>query len=75
MSLAGVELATLAGAHDFDGVGDHVGPVKTLPECIAIEGARCCVVTTHPGVDISNQLPALGEGNASLQKPRRAALL
>ena len=66
MGLVGIKLTPFAGAHDFIGVGDCRGPVEALPERIAHEGAWCRVVTAYTGVDVSNQLSALRNGDASL---------
>ena len=75
MRLSGVELAPLAGPHDLDGVGDCSWPVKALPECIAHEGARRRVVAADSGVDVPDQLLALGNGDAALHDSRRAMLV
>ena len=66
MRLTGVELATLASPHNFSGIGDCCGPVKVLPERVAHEGAWCRVVAANSGVDVSEQLPALENGDATL---------
>jgi hypothetical protein len=71
----GVELASLAGAYDLVGVDDRCGPVEALVEHAAHEGARCCVMATYARVDVSDQLAAFGEGDASLQIPRRDTLV
>src|SRR6185437_10558807 len=73
--LPGVELATLAGSHDVGGVGDRGGPVKALTKRITHEGARCGVVTADASVDVTDQLLALGNGDASLQNARGTALV
>jgi len=65
--LSSVELATLAGPHDVGGVSDRGGPVKTLSKRITHEGARRGVVTASASVDVTDQLLALGDGDASLQ--------
>jgi hypothetical protein len=75
VSLAGIELAPLAGAHDLVGISDHGGPIKALAECIAHEGARRRVVATYARVDVSNKLKAVGNGNAPLQDARCASLV
>jgi hypothetical protein len=46
VSLAGIELAPLAGVHDLVGISNHGGPIKSLAERIAHEGARCRVAHT-----------------------------
>jgi hypothetical protein len=69
MCLAGIELAPFAGAHNLVGVGDRRRPVKALAERVAHEGARCRMMTAYDRMNISNQLSALGNGDASLQNP------
>ena len=64
--LSSIELATLAGPHDVGGVGDRGGPVKALSEHVAHEGTWCSVVITNAGMDVPDQLPALGNGDAAL---------
>jgi hypothetical protein len=66
VGLACVELSTLAGAYDLVGVGDRRRPVEVLAECVAHEGARCRVMTAYACVDVPDELPALGDGDASL---------
>ena len=39
MRLPGIELAPLAGPHDFGGVDDCSGLVEALPERVTDEGA------------------------------------
>ena len=75
MGLVGVKLTPFASTHDFVSIGDCRGPVEALPERIAHEGARCCVMAAYAGVDVSNQLSALGNGDASLQDSQGAALV
>ena len=70
-----VELATLAGLHDVGGVDDRGGPVKTLPKCVTHEGARRGVMAADAGMDVADQLLALGDGDASLQDTRGTALV
>jgi hypothetical protein len=59
-------LAPLAGAHDLVGVNDHSGLIKALAECVAHEGAWCRVVATHARMNVSNELAAVEDGDASL---------
>jgi hypothetical protein len=75
ISLAGVELAPFASAHDLVGVGDCGGPIKTLAERIAYEGVWRHVVAAHACVDILNELVSMGDGDAPLQDARHGALL
>ena len=56
-------------------VSDRGGPVKALTKRITHEGARRGVVTADAGVDVPNQLLALGNGNASLQDARGTTLV
>ena len=70
-----VELASLASPHDVSGVGDHGGPVKVLPKRVTHEGARCGMVTTYVGVDVPDQLLALGDRDAALQDARGTAFV
>ena len=68
--LPSVELATLTGSHDVGGVGDRGGPVEAFSKCVTHEGARRGVVTADASVDVTDQLLALGDGDASLQNAR-----
>jgi hypothetical protein len=68
-------LAPFAGAHDLAGVGDRGGPVEALVECIAHEGAGCCVMAAHARMYISEELAPLRDGHASLQDAGRSALV
>ena len=73
--LPGVELATLAGPHNIGGVGDRGGPVKALSKRVTHVGARRGVMTTGASVDVTDQLLALGDGDASLQDARGTAFV
>ena len=73
--LTGVELATLAGSHNLRGIGDGRRPVEALPTRITHEGAWRRMMATYSDVDVSKQLPTLGDGDATLQNPRGAALV
>ena len=75
MCFSSVELATLAGPHDVDGVGDRGGLVKTLLKCITHEGTWCGMVAADASVDVADQLLSLGDGDASLQDTRGTALV
>jgi hypothetical protein len=61
--------------YDLVGIGDRCGLVKALEERVAHEGARCRVVAAHACVDVSNDFPDVGNGDAPLQDPRRGALV
>jgi hypothetical protein len=66
ISLAGIELAPLAGAYDLVGVSNRGGPVKALAERVAYEGMQRLVVATHARVDVSDELATLEDGDAQL---------
>ena len=70
-----VKLASLAGPQDVGGVGNCSGLVKTLPKRVTHEGARCSVVTADASVDVTDQLLALGNRDATLQDARGTALV
>ena len=73
--LIGVELVAFARSHDLCGISDRGWPVETLLERIAHEGAWRRMMATDSSVDVSKQLPALEDRDASLQDPRGAALV
>ena len=75
MCFSSIELATLASPHDVGGVGDRGGLVKTLSKRVTHEGARCGMVTASAGVNVSDQLLALGDRDATLQDARGAAFV
>ena len=75
MRLTGIELAAFACSHDLHGVGDRGWLVETLSERVAHEGAWRRMMATNYGMDVSKQLPTLGDRDASLQDPRGAALV
>ena len=59
-----IELATLAGPHNVGGVGDRGGPIETLPKRVTHEGSWCVVMTAGASMDVTDQLLALGDGDA-----------
>jgi hypothetical protein len=73
IGLAGVKLAPPAGAHYLVGIGDRSGPIEALVKRVAQEGAWRRVVAIYARVDVSNQFPTVGEGDA--QDARRGALI
>jgi hypothetical protein len=75
ISLTSIELAPLTGAHNLVGISDRGGPIESLAERVAHEGARCGVVSAHSRVDVSNELAAVGDGDAPLQDASRDALV
>jgi hypothetical protein len=75
MRLPCVELTPLAGAYNPSGVGHCSWLVETLSEGVSHEGSRCCVVTASPRVYFLQQLLSLGDGYASLENARGAAVI
>jgi hypothetical protein len=75
VGFACIKLAPLAGAHDLIGISNRGGPIESLAERVAHEGARHRVVATHTHVDVSNEFPTVGNGDAPLQDPGRGALV
>ena len=66
VSLPSVVLTPFAGAYDLLGVGYRSGPVEALSALIFYQGSRRGVVTTHPTVDIAQQMLPLFDGDATL---------
>jgi hypothetical protein len=75
VSLAGVELAPLAGTYDLIGVVDHGGPVKALAERVSHEGTQRRVMAAYARVDGSDELAALWDGDAALLDAKRGVLV
>jgi hypothetical protein len=46
---------------------DRRGPVEGLAERVAHEGARRHVMAAHTYVDVADEFPTVGNGDASLQ--------
>jgi hypothetical protein len=67
VGLTCVELAPFAGAYDLVGVGDRCGPVEALAERVAHESAWCRVMSAHACVDVTDEILAMGNGDAPLQ--------
>jgi hypothetical protein len=61
--------------HDLAGVGNRGGPVETLAERVAHEGAWRRVVAAHARVYVPKELAPLRDGYASLQDAGRDALV
>ena len=75
MCFSSIELASLAGPHNVGGVGDRGGPVKALPKRVTHESAWRGVMAADAGMDVADQLLALGDGDASLQNARGIAFV
>jgi hypothetical protein len=75
VGLASIKLASFVGAHDLAGISNRNGPIESLSECIAHEGARRRVVVAHTHVNVSKELVPLRDGHASLQDARCGALV
>jgi hypothetical protein len=73
--LSCVELTPLAAAYNPSGVGHRGRPIETLSEDVSHEGSRCCVVTASPRVYLLQQLLSFGDGYASLENARGAAVV
>jgi hypothetical protein len=73
--LSCVELTPLARAYNPSGVGHRGWPVETLSESVSNEGPRCCMVTASPRVYLLQQLLSFGDGYASLEDTRGAAVV
>jgi hypothetical protein len=74
IGLACVKLAPLTGEHDLVGISNRGGPIEALAEHVAHEGVRHRVVATHARVDVSNEFPTVGDGDAPLQAPDAARM-
>jgi hypothetical protein len=70
-----IELTPFAGADNSSGVGHHRRPVETLSEGVSNKGSRCCVMTASPRVYLLQELLTFGDGNASLEDARGAAVV
>ena len=70
MCFSRIKLATRAGPHNVGGVGDRGGPVKALPKRVTHESAWGGVMAADASMDVTDQLLALGDGDASLQDTR-----
>jgi hypothetical protein len=73
--LSRVELTPLAGAYNPSGIGHRSRPVEALSEGVPNEGSRCCVVTASPRVYLLQYLLFFGDGYASLENARGAAVV
>jgi hypothetical protein len=68
-------LTPLVGAYNPSGVGHRGRPVETLSEGVSDEGSRRCMVTASPRVYLLQQLLSFGDGYASLENARGAAVV
>jgi hypothetical protein len=73
--LSCVELTPLAGAYNPSGIGHRGRLVETLSESVSDEGLRFCMVTASPRVYLLEQLLSFGDGYASLENARGAAVV
>jgi hypothetical protein len=67
VGLAGVKLASLAGAHDFASIADRGGPVEALAERVAHESAWRRMVAAYSRVYVLKELAPLRDRHAPLQ--------
>jgi hypothetical protein len=70
-----VELTPFAGADNSSGVGHHRRPVEALSESIPDKGSRRCVMAASPRVYLSQEFLTFGDGDASLEDARGAAVV
>jgi hypothetical protein len=70
-----VELRPFAGADNSSGVGHRRGPVEALSESIPDKGSRRCVMVASPRVYLPQEFLTFGDGDASLEDARGAAVL
>ena len=75
MGLLRVELTPLAGAYNPSGIGHRDWPVETLSEGVSDEVSRCCVMAASPRVYLSQEFLTFGDGDASLEDARGAAVV
>ena len=75
MGLPCVELTPFTGADNSSGVGHRRWPVEALPESIPDEGSRRCMMAASPRVYFLQQFPTFGDGDASLEDARGAAMV
>jgi hypothetical protein len=75
MGLPRVELAPFAGADNSSGVSHHRWPVEALLESIPDKGSGCCMMAASPRVYFLQEFLTFGDGDASLEDARGAAVV
>jgi hypothetical protein len=75
VGLLHIELAPFAGADNSSSVGHRRWPVEALPESVPDKGSGCCVMATSPRVYFLQEFLTFGDGDASLEDARGAAVL
>jgi hypothetical protein len=75
VSLLRIELAPFAGADNSSGVSHRRWPVEALSESIPDKGSGRCVMAASPRVYFLQQFPTFGDGDASLEDARGAAMV
>jgi hypothetical protein len=75
VGLPRVELTPFAGADNSSGVGHRRRPVEALSEGIPDKGSRRCVMAASPRVYLSQEFLTFGDGDASLEDARGAAVV
>jgi hypothetical protein len=75
VGLSRVELTLFAGADNSGGVGHRREPVEALSESISDKGSRRCVMAASPRVYLSQEFLTFGDGDASLEDARGAAVI
>ena len=75
MGLPRIELTPFAGADNSIGVGHRGRPVETLSEGVSNKGSRRCVMAASPRVYLLQEFLTFGDGDASLEDARGAAMV
>jgi hypothetical protein len=75
VGLPRVELTPFAGADNSSSVDHRCWPVESLSEGDSNKGSRRCVMAASPRVYLLQELLAFGDGNASLEDARGAAVV
>jgi hypothetical protein len=75
VGLLRIELTPFAGADNSSGVSHRRWPVEALPESIPDKGSRRCVMAASPRVYLPQEFLTFGDGDASLEDARGAAVV
>jgi hypothetical protein len=75
VGLLRIELTPFAGADNSSGVSHRRWPVEALPESIPDKGSRRCVMAASPRVYLLQEFLTFGDGDASLEDARGAAVV
>jgi hypothetical protein len=75
VGLLRIELAPFVGADNSSGVSHRRWPVEALPESIPDKCSRRCVMAASPRVYLVQEFLSFGDGDASLEDARGAAVV